>query len=86
MLCKSSVNNRIALVIGWLVFVMKILVCFYKNKLACLPHMRASYVVYANAHCRINSLYHFSLYENVCLSYKTSLLPCNHLQIWGGGD
>jgi hypothetical protein len=33
-----------------------------------------SYVVYANAHSRINSLDYFPLYENICLSYKTSLL------------
>jgi hypothetical protein len=43
-------------------------------------------VVYANAHGRINSLYHFSSYENICLSYKTSSLACNHFQIGGGGD
>jgi hypothetical protein len=35
-------------------------------------HTHTSYVVYANAHSRINSLYHFSLFENICLSYKTS--------------
>jgi hypothetical protein len=28
---------------------------------ACLHHARASYVVYANAHSRINSLYHQKL-------------------------
>jgi hypothetical protein len=64
---------------------MKIFVGFIKQ--ACL---RASYVVYANAHTSINSLYHFSSYENICLSYKTSLLACllaiicNHFQIGGG--
>jgi hypothetical protein len=41
-------------------------------------------VVYANAHSRINSLYHFSLFESICLFYKTSLLPYNHFQIGGG--
>jgi hypothetical protein len=35
-----------------------------------------SFVAYAN----------FSLYENICLSYKTSLLACNCFQIGGGVD
>jgi hypothetical protein len=30
------------------------------------------------------SLYCFSLFESFCLFYKTSLLACNHFQIWGG--
>jgi hypothetical protein len=57
-------------------------------ELACLlaASSRASYALYANAHCRINSLYHFSLHKNICLSYKTSSLACNHFQIWGGDN
>jgi hypothetical protein len=31
------------------------------------------------------SLYHFSLFENICLFYKTSLLACICFQIWGLG-
>jgi hypothetical protein len=65
---------------------MKIFVCFIKQAclLACLQHIRASYVVYANAHSRINRLYQYSLQENICLSYKTSLPACNHFQFVGG--
>jgi hypothetical protein len=57
---------------------------FYKTSLlaACA---RTSYVVYANAHSRINSMYQFSLNENIYLSHKTSSIACNHFQIWGGG-
>jgi hypothetical protein len=29
------------------------------------------------------SLYRFSLFESICLFYKTSLLACNRFQIWG---
>jgi hypothetical protein len=47
--------------------------------------MHMWYLVYAKAHSRINSLYHFSIYQNICLSYKTSSLACNHFQIGGGG-
>jgi hypothetical protein len=35
------------------------------------------------------SLFCFSLFESICLFYKTSFLACNHLQIWWwgcGGD
>jgi hypothetical protein len=32
------------------------------------------------------SLYHFYLYENICLFYITSLLACNHFQMGGGRD
>jgi hypothetical protein len=46
---------------------------FYTTSLfACCACVCASFVVYASAHIRINSLYHFSLYENICLFYKTS--------------
>jgi hypothetical protein len=37
------------------------------------------------AHELDGRLYHFSLFESICLFYKTSLLSCNHFQIWGGG-
>jgi hypothetical protein len=43
--------------------------------------VRASYVVYANVRSGIDSLYHFSLYENICLSYKTSSLACNYMAV-----
>jgi hypothetical protein len=50
-------------------------------RLACL---QCALVVYANAHSRNISLFHFSLYENICLFYKTCLLACNHFQLGGG--
>jgi hypothetical protein len=47
-------------------------------------------VVYANEHSSARklggSLYRFSLFESICLFYKTRLLACNRFQIWGGGD
>jgi hypothetical protein len=53
-------------------------------KQACLvaAHACEIYVIYGNVHSR---LYHFSLNENICLFYKTSLLACNCVQIWVGG-
>jgi hypothetical protein len=50
-----------------------------QNKRACLQrtHTREIFVVYANA---------LSLFESICLFYKTSLLACNHFQIGGGVD
>jgi hypothetical protein len=48
---------------------MKIFVCFIQQD--CLLAARMSYVVYANAQlCRINSLYNFSLYENICFAAR----------------
>jgi hypothetical protein len=65
---------------------MKMLDCFIKqprlhNKLArsmwYMPmHLAASELG--------GSLYCFSLFEGICLFYKTSLLACNHFQIGGG--
>jgi hypothetical protein len=62
-------------VVACLIFIyMKIFVCLI-NKLACLQHTHASYVVYANAHSIINSLYHFYLYKIfVCLIKQACLL------------
>jgi hypothetical protein len=48
--------------------------------------MRLSSVVYANAYRRINSLDHFSLFENICVFIKqASLGICNSFPNLGGG-
>jgi hypothetical protein len=40
-----------------------------------------------SAACELGSnLYCFSLYESICLFFKTSLLACNSFQIWWGED
>jgi hypothetical protein len=71
-------------VVACIVFIdMKIFVSL-KNKCACLQHARASYVVYANAHGRIYSLYHFSLYENACFLIKQAHL-LSIISKFGGG-
>jgi hypothetical protein len=83
---RACTSERESFVVAWIVFIyMKMFVCFIKQ--ACLLAARAfsSFVVYANAHSRINSLHHFSSYENVCLSYTTtSSLACNFSKFGGG--
>jgi hypothetical protein len=67
---RTKERARERFVVAYTVFVyMKYLFVLY-NKFVRLQ--RANYAVYANAHSRINSLYHFSLYKNICLFCKTS--------------
>jgi hypothetical protein len=66
----------------------------YKTSLlACLQSMHVRSMLYMPMHiahaCELcGSLYHCSLFESICLFYKTSSLASNHFQIWGvdGGD
>jgi hypothetical protein len=50
-------------------------------------HVHEIYVVYANAASKLGgSRFRFSLFESICFFFKTSLLACNHFQIWRGVD
>jgi hypothetical protein len=84
---RERERERDSFAVACIIYIyLKTFVCFIKQDclLAAYAHELCGRYVYANAHSRINSLYHFSLYEHICLSYKTSLLAYNHFQIGGG--
>jgi hypothetical protein len=78
-------RERESFVVACIIFInMKIFVCLIKQ--ACL------FAAHTHGLCGIRQCIYVAeliscifLFENVCLSYKTSLLACNHFQIWGGG-
>jgi hypothetical protein len=57
---------------------MKILACFIKQSRFLFPALAA-----LQAHKLRGSMFHFSLYKNICLFYKTSSLACNCFRFLG---
>jgi hypothetical protein len=73
-------------VVGCIIFLYTKIFVFL-SKLACCARAHEIYVhMWYSYACELcGGLYHFSLYENICLFYKTSLLACIFFPI-GGGD